>query len=150
MKSGLRMFARVVVAFSLLPALLAEDSAKPAATAKKDGAVNSGVAFGAVAKAKAAVTTSVPLLASPMPQVGAGQVESEGAASVTPKAELFLGYSFLRNAPTSAGNRLAYLHGGSTSLALNLNRHLGLVADFGGFHADRFGPNAPPTGGVEI
>jgi opacity protein-like surface antigen len=83
-----------------------------------------------------------------VPQVGAGQVESVGAGSVTPKVELFLGYSFLRNVPASAGNRLAYLHGGSTSVALNLNRHLGLVADFGGFHADRFGPNAPPIGGV--
>jgi hypothetical protein len=115
MKLGLRIFATVVVAFSLLPALLAEDSAKPVATAKKDGAVNSRVAFGAVAKAKPAATTSASLPASPMPQ-------SRGAGSITPKVELFLGYSFLRNVPASAGNRLVYLHGGSTSLALNVNR----------------------------
>jgi outer membrane protein OmpA-like peptidoglycan-associated protein len=48
----------------------------------------------------------------------------------------------------NAGNRLVYLHGGSTSVAFNVNRYLGLVADFSGFHADKFGPNAPPTGGV--
>ncbi len=141
MRSGLRIFATMAVAFSLVPALCADDTAKPEATAKKHGAVNSRVAFGAAAKAQPAVTMSAPLPASAMPQ-------SRGADSITPKIELFLGYSFLRNAPTSAGNRLAWLHGGSTSLAINVNRHLGLVADFGASHTDRFGPFAPPTGGV--
>lgn len=142
MRLGLRVFATTVVAFSLLPALLAEDTAKLAATAKKkDGAVSSRVAPGAVAKAKPAVTTSASLPATPMPQ-------SRGADSITPRVELFLGYSFLRNVPASAGNRLAWLHGGSTSLAINVNRYLGLVFDFGGSHADRFGPGAPPTGGI--
>jgi opacity protein-like surface antigen len=52
-----------------------------------------------------------------------------------PKVELFMGYSYLRAMPElAAGNRMVYLHGGSTSLALNLNRHLGLVGDFGGFN----------------
>jgi opacity protein-like surface antigen len=141
MRSGLRIFATMAVAFSLVPVLRAEDTAKPAAIAKKAGTVNSRVAFGAIAKAEPAVTPSAPLPASAMPQ-------SRGSYSTTPKVELFLGYSFLRNVPTSAGNRLAYLHGGSTSLALNVNRHLGLVADFGGSHANRFGPNAPPAGGI--
>ncbi len=68
--------------------------------------------------------------------------------NTTPRAELFLGYSFLRNMPTDDGNRLAWLHGGSTSLAVNINRHFGLAEDFAGFHADRFGPFSPPTGGV--
>lgn len=50
-----------------------------------------------------------------------------------PRAELFLGYSYVRVMPTmSDGNRLLWLNGGSTSLALNLNRYLGVVFDFGG------------------
>jgi len=53
--------------------------------------------------------------------------------SYTPRVELFLGYSYLRAVPTLAtGNRLVWLNGGSTSIAFNLNRYLGIVGDFGG------------------
>ncbi len=137
MRLGLRIFATMAVAFSLVPALRADDTAKPAATAKKDGAVNSRVAPGAVGKAKPAATTAASLPATAIPQ-------SRGADSNTPKAELFLGYSFVPAVPFSVGNRIDWLHGGSTSLALNVNRYLGLVADFGGYRANKF---APPTGG---
>jgi outer membrane protein OmpA-like peptidoglycan-associated protein len=51
-----------------------------------------------------------------------------------PKVELFLGYSYIRAVPSpSADNRLAWLNGGSASIAFNLNRYLGIVGDFGGF-----------------
>jgi len=51
-----------------------------------------------------------------------------------PRYELFVGYSYLRAVPTMAsGNRLVWLNGGSTSLALNLNRYLGVVGDFGAY-----------------
>jgi outer membrane protein OmpA-like peptidoglycan-associated protein/opacity protein-like surface antigen len=71
--------------------------------------------------------------------------QSSGANSYTPRYELFLGYTYV---PTkSAGNRIAWLSGGSTSFAINANRYLGFVADFGGFHANKFGPGAPPAGG---
>jgi len=51
-----------------------------------------------------------------------------------PKAELFLGYSYLRAVPTlAAGNRLVWMNGGSASIAFNVNRTLGLVADFGAY-----------------
>jgi hypothetical protein len=59
-----------------------------------------------------------------------------------------MGYSFLRNGSTDAGHRLAWLHGGSTSLAINVNRHLGFVVDIAGSHADRFDPSVLPKGGV--
>jgi|GEM_PF-6725017 len=66
--------------------------------------------------------------ATPMPH-------SRSKNRKTPKAELFLGYSYLRAVPTqSTGNRMVWLNGGSTSIAFNLNRYLGLVADFGGFN----------------
>jgi outer membrane protein OmpA-like peptidoglycan-associated protein/opacity protein-like surface antigen len=65
----------------------------------------------------------------------------------TPKAELFLGYSYLRAVPAPAdGNRLVWLNGGSTSIAFNFNRYLGLVGDFGGFDNSEIrltGANSP-------
>jgi hypothetical protein len=49
-----------------------------------------------------------------------------------------MGYSYLRAVPSlSAGNRLMWLNGGSTSIAFNFNRYLGLVGDFGGFNETR-------------
>src|ERR1035441_7776254 len=52
----------------------------------------------------------------------------------TPKVELFVGYSYLRAVPApAAGNRLMWMNGGSTSLAYNLNRYLGIVGDFGAY-----------------
>src|ERR1039457_5154257 len=57
-----------------------------------------------------------------------------GVNTDTPKAELFLGYSYLQAVPKLAdGNRLVWLNGGRTSIAVNFNRYLGLVGDFGGF-----------------
>jgi outer membrane protein OmpA-like peptidoglycan-associated protein/opacity protein-like surface antigen len=145
MRLRTRIITTMAVAFLLAPTLLlcADDTAKSAATAKKDGAVNSRVAPGALAQAQRAATTAAPLPATPVPPSG------DTDSNITPKVELFLGYSHVRAAPMgNAGNRLVYLHGGSTSVAFNVNRYLGLVADFGGFHANEFGPNAPPTGGV--
>ena len=70
------------------------------------------------------------------------------ATTAYPRVELFLGYSFIRNVPANSGNRIAWVHGGSTSFALNVNRYLGFAFDFAGYHANRFGPLAPPNGGV--
>jgi hypothetical protein len=63
---------------------------------------------------------------------------SRGLNSYTPRLELFVGYTYLRVFPTVAyGNRIWWLQGGSTSIAFNLNRYLGLVGDFGGFNETR-------------
>jgi hypothetical protein len=46
------------------------------------------------------------------------------------------------------GNRLVWLNGGSTSLAFNFNRYLGIVGDFGGFNDSRLqltGAGVPST-----
>ncbi|MGD0630327.1 MAG: hypothetical protein ABR987_13305 [Terracidiphilus sp.] len=49
-----------------------------------------------------------------------------------------MGYSYLRAVPSlTSGNRLMWLNGGSTSIAFNFNRYLGLVGDFGGFNETR-------------
>jgi len=174
MRLGWRLFATMAVAFLLVPALRADDPEKAATTAKartttnQDKAVNSSVAPGAAgdATAKAETTANkdkdkdeaVNSVAAPG---AAGEATPTaptpapvppsmwgGGNSNTPKVELFAGYSFWRAMPTYAVNRIAWLHGGNASVAYNLNTWLGLVADFGGYAADRFGPGAPPTGGV--
>ena len=67
-------------------------------------------------------------------QEPAAKTYSNGSSAGTPKVELFLGYSYLRAVPARAdGNRMVWLNGGSTSIAYNFTRHLGLVGDFGGF-----------------
>jgi outer membrane protein OmpA-like peptidoglycan-associated protein len=59
---------------------------------------------------------------------------SGGSSIGVPRYDLFLGYSYLQAVPKlAAGNRLVWLNGGSASLAFNLNRYLGLVADFGAY-----------------
>jgi opacity protein-like surface antigen len=72
---------------------------------------------------------------------------SRGLNSYTPRVEWFLGYSYLRAVPElAAGNRLVYLNGGSTSIAFNFNRYLGIVGDFGGFKDSKLlltGPGEP-------
>jgi opacity protein-like surface antigen len=57
-----------------------------------------------------------------------------GAASAqdTPTAELFGGYTYAHLSADGAG---VNFNGGSASLSLNRNSWLGLVGDFGGYHA---------------
>jgi outer membrane protein OmpA-like peptidoglycan-associated protein len=145
MRSGTRIIATVALAFLLVPILRADDTPAGEAKAKKDEAVNSPVTPGAVAKAEPVAATAAPLPATPVPQ-------SRGTDSNTPKAELFLGYSFVRAMPRSVGNRIAWLHGGSASIAFNVNSYLGLVADIGGYRATELtltGVGTPPTSVVD-
>ena len=76
---------------------------------------------------------------------------SNGLNKGVPKFELFVGYSYLRAVPTYAdGNRLVWLNGGSTSLAYNFNRHLGLVADFGAYTNSEVRFTGAYTGTVDV
>jgi len=69
---------------------------------------------------------------------GAAMPYSRGQNAFTPRVELFMGYSYLRAVPKLAdGNRMVWLNGGSTSVAFNFNRYLGIVGDFGGFNDTR-------------
>jgi len=66
------------------------------------------------------------------------QQQGSKAASVSediaPKVELFVGYSYIRfNVKTLIDKENFDLHGGTASVAGNVNRWLGLVADFGGY-----------------
>lgn len=147
MKLGTRIIPTLAVAFFLVPTLFADDTAKPGDPPKKDGSVKSTAAPAASAKPK---TAGKSLLAMPaaasrqMPAGGGGMGRhserhgrrSGGQGDSTPRVELFMGYSFWRAVPDSTKNRIDGMHGGSTSLAYNLNRRVGLVVDFGGFKVD--------------
>ncbi|MGB8261073.1 MAG: OmpA family protein [Terracidiphilus sp.] len=128
MKLSKRVIASAVFAAVLMPAFLlrADEAAKPAAGTTDAKASDSS-----------ASTAAEPTAASPSESMGAGGAVSpfaRGRDIGTPTAELFLGYSYLRAVPTlAAGNRLVYMHGGSASLAFNLNRYLGIVGDFGAY-----------------
>jgi opacity protein-like surface antigen len=127
MRLSPRIFATAAVAVLLMPTplLRAAEAAKPAVNNKKviDSSVSS-----APEPASSVVADSQPMVT---PYV-------QGRNFGTPRFELFLGYSYLRSVPTLAtGNRMAWLNGGSTSIALNLNSYLGLVGDFGGFADSR-------------
>lgn len=54
----------------------------------------------------------------------------------TPKFDIFAGYSYFRDNPSTSGVSSFNLHGGSASAAYNVNHWLGAVADFGGYHAN--------------
>ena len=120
MKMSARMIASVAAATLLPPAFLlgAEPPAKPSVEA-----VSEVRGLGAKAGTDAA-------------QAPPPHNTRREAKPYAPRTELFLGYSYLRAVPTlSPGNRMEWLNGGSTSVAFNLNRYLGLVGDFGGFKA---------------
>ena len=57
-----------------------------------------------------------------------------------------MGYSYWRDISKGTENRIVAMHGGSTSLAYNLNSHVGLVFDFGGFRDDSLKFNSAGAG----
>jgi hypothetical protein len=128
---SVKIISAAAYAVLLVPGfnLFASEAAKPATGA----AMDSKVADATVA----AVADPAELLpAAPIPSAffQTAMPYSRGLNSYTPRVEWFIGYSYLRAIPElAAGNRLVYLNGGSTSIAFNFNRHLGLVGDFGGF-----------------
>jgi hypothetical protein len=129
MKFKTRMIATMAAVALLVPPFLfaAEDSTNSSARAT---AADSAVAPAAVDNAEVPAA-----LASA--QSAASAPSSTRTYRSYPRAELFLGYSYLRSVPfqpmLTPGNRMVRLNGGSASIAFNLNRYFGLVGDFGGF-----------------
>ena len=130
MKFRTRMIATMAAVALLAPPFLfaAEESTNSSAKAT---AVDSTVTPDAVGYAEAPAMLLAAQSAAPAPPS-----TSTRTYGSYPRAELFLGYSYIRGVPTlSPGNRMDFLNGGSTSIAFNLNRALGLVGDFGGYNA---------------
>jgi len=129
MRVSPKTIATAVFAVLLLPAFLlnAKEPMTPSGGDKFDAAADSSN-----------TSSTEPAAASSWGSMGAASPYTAGQNLGTPTVELFAGYSYLRAMPELAeGNRLVYLNGGSTSIAFNLNRHLGLVGDFGGFNNTR-------------
>lgn len=134
MRVIVKIIATAAFAVFLVPAfrLFAGETAKPSTGVNDDSTADSSVA--AIPDPEALLPAAPLSMAS----MAAAMPYSRGLDSYTPRFELFMGYSFLRAVPTlAAGNRLDWLNGGSTSVAFNLNRYLGLIGDFGGFNETR-------------
>jgi len=61
---------------------------------------------------------------------------SAAYAQDTPKFDVFAGYSYVRENPSTSGVDGFNSHGGSASIAYNANHWLSGVADFGGYHSN--------------
>ena len=136
MKFVARMFGIMAVASLLAFPLRADDAPTPGSTAKKVDSVRSRHAHRALAKSKPADVTAEPvrLMSGPSARgVGSSAMGSPGSPAsdgqstrgevITPKVELFLGYSFIRATPRSTRDRFAWLHGGDTNIAFNMNQY---------------------------
>ncbi len=134
MRLNVRMITTAACAVFLMPTfnLFAVEAGQPSSGAAKDDGEASVSLFTDPATWTPAYPMAAASMAADMPHEG-------GRRAHYPRFELFLGYSYLRAMPSvpTDGNRFMSLNGGSISLALNFNRYLGLVGDFGGFDDSR-------------
>lgn len=122
-------FATAAFAVLLMGPFIGRAEAAPApATGVRNGAVASS-------NSASAADAAAPSSALPPENARAAAMPYSGGTSMGgPRFELFAGYSYLRAVPTqAAGNRLMWMNGGSTSLAFNFNRYVGIVGDFGAY-----------------
>ncbi|MHB8527160.1 MAG: OmpA family protein [Candidatus Acidiferrales bacterium] len=138
MKLAARFIATLAISFVMVPGLYAHNAAKPNAKAKKPSAPIVAPVVTPAGPPNFVKSLSAPFSATRQSQSEAyagqaGAMDDSGESESYPRIEWFFGYSFWRAMPSANSNRMAYLHGGSTSIAYNFNRYLGLVADFGGY-----------------
>ena len=134
MRLNVRMIFTAAFAVFLMPTfnLFAVGAGQPSNGETKDDGEASVSLFTDPSTWSPAYPLGAASMAVDMPREG-------GRKAHYPRFELFLGYSYLRAIPSPPidGNRFMTLNGGSTSLAFNLNRYLGLVGDFSGFDDSR-------------
>lgn len=154
MTLAVRFLCTFAVAFVMVPRLHADGTVAP--NVKQHESAVTVVAPTVSAEAEPSAALTVPTQSSIGERSQAGSnAEPVGAIhrwydpkNDTPKVEWYLGYSLWRAMPTSFSNRMGYLHGGSTSVAYNLNSYFGLAADFGGYDNNRltlFSPTGSRT-----
>jgi opacity protein-like surface antigen len=154
MRLAARFIAALALAFVMMPAMYADDGVKSQPDPNNGDSSAAVVAPAIPAKPELSAAKEPPLRTSTSGQSESGAFASSPVPAVrswdepgdyTPKVEWFLGYSFWRATPTALENRMGYLHGGSTSVAYNFNRYVGLVADFGGYDNSRVTLFTPTT-----
>lgn len=121
MRSTTKVIATGALAFFLMAALHlnAAEPAKAPAPAPGD---------------KASDSSSAAATAVPSASMSSGVFHTGGTGEAGPRADIAFVYSYVRAVPTdTSGNRFVWLHGGSASINLHLNRTLGIVGDFGGY-----------------
>ena len=111
MRFAARCIATMAVAFAMVPALYADDAAKPAAEATKNEPAASMIAPTVAAKTQPNTAETVPVRystnrrslsgANALPAGAMHHWDESG--NYTPKVEWFLGYSFWRAMPTAMG-----------------------------------------------
>ena len=141
MRLSARIFstATFVVFFMIALNLCAEEPAMPAPGSEAGSGAASSYGF---VPAPAVSFSGGGMAATPY---------SRGLNVGVPRVELFVGYSYLRAVPElAAGNRLVWLNGGSTSIAFNFNRYLGMVADFGAYTNSEMRFNGAYTSTVDV
>jgi outer membrane protein OmpA-like peptidoglycan-associated protein len=161
MKLAARILGTMAIAFVIVPAVRANDDIKPKAKSANEVSANSNDAPGIVSATQSTDFRNLPVDFStsqpPVPEAPTSEsnalpssaralgamYQGSDSENYTPRIEWFLGYSFWRAMPTSSNNRIGYLHGGSTSVAYNFNRYLGVVADFAGFDNTRLTLSSP-------
>jgi outer membrane protein OmpA-like peptidoglycan-associated protein/opacity protein-like surface antigen len=161
MKLAARILGTMAIAFVIVPAVRANDDIKPKAKSANEVSANSNDAPGIVSATQSTDFRNLPVDFStsqpPVPEAPTSEsnalpssaralgamYQGGDSENYTPRIEWFLGYSFWRAMPTSSNNRIGYLHGGSTSVAYNFNRYLGVVADFAGFDNTRLTLSSP-------
>ncbi len=129
MRPSTKIIATGALALFLMPALRIYAAAPVSSdTAKGDKAADSS------SSSLPEAAASLPSAPMPSAYMHANSYYSAQTNGGMPRFELFVGYSYIRAVPSlAAGNRMVWLSGGSTSLAVNLTRHFGMVADFGAF-----------------
>ena len=106
----------------LLPAMFAQDAAKSGPNFTSENSSVSAESYRA----------PNPDFGALLPKDKDSKAPAMQGEQVTPTAELFAGYSYLRFNPRVNGTAQTFDNqGGTASIAGNLNRWLGLVADFG-------------------
>jgi outer membrane protein OmpA-like peptidoglycan-associated protein/opacity protein-like surface antigen len=132
MQSVARVIAIAVLQFSFAAMAFGGD-AKPSSGNSQDIAVESN--SGSTATENSAQQPEAKPTPAPRSQASSDSMRGEN----TPKAELFLGYSYVRfNVDTTttlgtANEHFDFIPGGVAELSGNVNNWLGLVADFGGY-----------------
>lgn len=125
------------LALLLMPAFRLNAAGPPVSPALTPGTSTSAVASGQPTSTGEPVVTEGSAGAS-LQSDSSGVPRSTGKTSGAPKIDLGIVYSYVRAVPTdAAGNRMVWLNGGSTSINFHLNRHLGIVGDFGGYADSR-------------
>lgn len=156
MRLAARFIAATALAFMMAPIIWADGETKVGGNPKtsESAAFDADAALPDKPESTAARDFALPISAAGQSEEGAfaGPVPAvrrwDEPEDYFPRVEWFLGYSFWRAVPTAFSNRMGYLHGGGTSIAYNLNRYVGLVADFGGYDNNRltlFTPTASQT-----